>query len=47
MMRPDVTFVGVPRIELGSHAPKACILPLYYTPTKAASFTTSHTALFH
>ena len=25
-------FVGVPRIELGSHAPEACILPLYYTP---------------
>ncbi len=25
--------VGVPRIELGSHAPEACILPLYYTPT--------------
>lgn len=24
--------VGVPRIELGSHAPKAYILPLYYTP---------------
>ena len=28
------TFVGVPRIELGSHAPEARILPLYYTPTK-------------
>src|SRR3989344_2000901 len=24
---------GVPRIELGPHAPHACILPLYYTPT--------------
>ena len=27
------SVVGVPRIELGSHAPEACILPLYYTPT--------------
>ena len=27
-------FVGAPRIELGPHAPKACILPLYYAPTK-------------
>ncbi len=25
--------VGAPRIELGSHAPEACILPLYYAPT--------------
>ena len=23
---------GLPRIELGSHAPEACILPLYYSP---------------
>ena len=25
-------LVGVPRIELGPHAPKARILPLYDTP---------------
>ena len=25
-------LVGVPRIELGSHEPESCILPLYYTP---------------
>lgn len=25
-------LVGVPRIELGLHAPHACVLPLYYTP---------------
>lgn len=24
--------IGVPRIELGLHAPHACVLPLYYTP---------------
>ena len=24
--------VGAPRIELGPHAPEACILPLYYAP---------------
>lgn len=27
-------FVGAPGIEPGSHAPKACILPIYYAPTK-------------
>jgi len=31
---PIKYFVGVPRIELGSRAPEARILPLYYTPTK-------------
>ena len=25
-------LVGAPRIELGPHAPEACILPLYYAP---------------
>ena len=25
---------GLGRIELPSHAPKACILPLYYSPIK-------------
>ena len=25
-------IVGAPRIELEPHAPKACILPLYYAP---------------
>ncbi len=29
----------MPRIELGSHAPKACILPLYYTPPSHADNT--------
>ena len=29
---PVVDRVGVPRIALGSHAPEACILLLYYTP---------------
>ncbi len=29
---PRLNCFGVPRIELGSHAPEACILPLYYTP---------------
>jgi hypothetical protein len=28
--------VGVPRIELGPNAPKAFILPLYYTPPSPA-----------
>src|SRR3989338_3964492 len=26
--------IGAPRIELGSHAPEACILPLYYAPMR-------------
>ncbi len=30
--RVFVMDVGVPRIELGSYAPEAHILPLYYTP---------------
>jgi hypothetical protein len=30
--------VGVPRIELGSHAPEARIMPLYYTPTRGSDF---------
>lgn len=25
-------FVGVPRFELGLHAPKASVLPLHHTP---------------
>lgn len=25
-------LVGVPRIELGLHAPEACVMPLYHTP---------------
>src|SRR3989338_5113857 len=25
---------GLPRIELGSHTPEACILPLYYSPVR-------------
>ncbi len=29
---PSDSFVGEPRIGLGPHAPKACILPLYYSP---------------
>ena len=29
-------LVGAPRIELGPHAPEACILPLYYAPTLQA-----------
>ena len=28
-------LIGVPRIELGLHAPHACVLPLYYTPAQA------------
>lgn len=28
----SVSLVGAPRIELEPHAPKACILPLYYAP---------------
>lgn len=28
----DVLFVGVPGIEPGSHAPEACVIPLYNTP---------------
>ena len=31
-MLPVTSIIGVPRIELGPHAPEACILPLYYTP---------------
>src|SRR3989344_1327258 len=27
-----IKFFGVPRIELGLHAPHACVLPIYYTP---------------
>src|SRR3989338_281981 len=27
-----IKFFGVPRIELGLHAPNACVLPIYYTP---------------
>src|SRR3989344_7616857 len=27
-----IKFIGVPRIELGLHAPHACVLPIYYTP---------------
>ena len=29
-----MSFVGVPGIEPGLHAPEACVLPVYYTPTK-------------
>ena len=29
-----LNFFGVPRIELGLHAPEACVLPVYYTPKK-------------
>ena len=29
---PEILFVGVPRIELGLLAPKASVLPVYYTP---------------
>ena len=25
-------IVGAPRIELGPHVPKTCILPIYYAP---------------
>ena len=37
LIQPDYLFisklgVGLPRIELGSHTPEACILPLYYSP---------------
>gem|GEM_PF-4822059 len=32
---PLPTSIGVPRIELGPNAPKAFILPLYYTPAQA------------
>src|SRR3989338_7010203 len=28
------SFFGVPGIEPGLHAPEACVLPVYYTPTK-------------
>ena len=28
----DKFYFGVPRIELGSHEPESCILPVYYTP---------------
>ena len=31
-MGTDTTRVGVPRIELGSYAPEAYIIPLYDTP---------------
>ena len=27
-------LVGLPRVELGSHPPQGCILPLYYSPSK-------------
>ena len=27
-----IKLIGVPRIELGLHAPHACVLPIYYTP---------------
>ncbi len=31
--KPVITSTfGLPRIELGSHTPEACILPLYYSP---------------
>ncbi len=29
--------VGVPRIELGLSAPKADVLPIYYTPTHSST----------
>ncbi len=28
----ELSSVGAPRIELGPHVPKTCILPIYYTP---------------
>ena len=33
-MLPIKNCVGVPRIELGLSAPKADVLPIYYTPTQ-------------
>lgn len=38
----DVSSVGLPRIELGSRAPKARILPLYYSPTQKTSSGNPH-----
>ena len=42
-------FVGEPRIGLGPHAPKACILPLYYSPDYFTEWTygESNPDLFH
>jgi hypothetical protein len=37
--------VGTPRIELESHAPEACILPLYYVPTLVRSHATRVSAI--
>ncbi len=28
----EIMRVGAPRIELGLHAPEACVLPVYYAP---------------
>ncbi len=33
-MHPVMTFVGLPGIEPGLHAPEACVLPAYSSPTK-------------
>ena len=36
-------LVGLPGIEPGSHAPHACILPLYYSPLNSFQlYTTVH-----
>src|SRR5438046_460927 len=39
-MRPAhlvVNFVGLPGIEPGLHAPEACVLPAYSSPTKCTT----------
>lgn len=34
--------VGAPRVELGLHAPKASVLPLYYAPTQISNSSQSN-----
>lgn len=42
MLIAVTTTVGVPRIELGSYAPEAYIIPLYDTPTLLITKTTEY-----
>ena len=38
IVEKNFKLVGVPGIEPESHAPEACILPLYYTPNIIFNF---------
>lgn len=36
--RAIASSVGTPGIEPGLHAPKACVLPVYYVPTESTMY---------